>query len=143
MELNGKQKIILSLLNVADKKLMSPLQIMKSLFIYAQHEKPENFYEFVPYLYGPCSFAVYSDLKLLENKGLIASHPTSKGWSFFIITAEGEKHLIKNPEINLKLEKIKTFILSKSFISLLKYIYSKYPEYAINSIFNIEALKKL
>jgi len=143
MELNFKQKTILLLLNTVDKKPMSPLQIMKSLFLYTQQEKPESFYEFVPYLYGPCSFDVYADLKLLEGKGFITPYPTYRGWSFFGITAEGEKHLISDTKITKKLDKIKKIILSKSFIELLKYVYSKYPEFATNSIFNSEALKKL
>ncbi len=146
MDLNFKQKIILLLLEVGNKKSMSPLQIMKSLFLYAQQEKPQDFYEFVPYLYGPCSFDVYADLKLLENRGFIASYPTNRGWSFFGITPEGEKclkYLTSNIKVIQKLDEIKKTILSKSFIELLKYIYSEYPEFTKNSIFNSEALKKL
>lgn len=141
--LSYKQKIILNFLMVSDKKPMSPLQLMKAVFLYAQEEKPKDFYEFTPYLYGPCSFDVYTDLKLLENRGLITSYPTHRGWSFFGITSEGEKHLLSDKKIIQKLDKIKKTIISKSFIELLKYVYSKYPEFAQNSIFNSEALKKL
>lgn len=142
-ELNYKQKIILNFLISGDKKPMSPLQLMKSIFLYAQEEKPKDFYEFIPYLYGPCSFDVYTDLKLLESRGFIASYPTYRGWSFFGITSEGEKYLLSDTKIIQKLNEIKKMILSKSFIELLKYVYSKYPEFTQNSIFNSEALKKL
>lgn len=141
--LNFKQKIILNFLIAGDKKPMSPLQVMKALFLYAQEEKPKDFYKFIPYLYGPCSFDVYSDLELLENGGLITTVPTHRGWSFFGITSEGEKDLIEDTKITQKLDEIKKLILSKSFIELLKYVYSKYPQFAKNSIFNSEALKKL
>jgi len=143
MKLNFRQKITLLLLSVYNKKPMSSLQIMKSLFLYAQEEKPQDFYKFVPYLYGPCSFDVYADLKLLESNGFITSYPTSREWSFFGITSEGEKYLMTDTKVVQKLDKIKKEVLSKSFIELLKYVYSNYPEFAQNSIFNIEALKKL
>ncbi len=143
MKLSLRQKITLLLLSVENKKPMSPLQIMKSLFLYAQEEKRPDFYEFVPYLYGPCSFDVYADLKLLESSGLITSYPTNREWSFFGITSEGEKYLITDAKVVQKLDNLKKDVLSKSFIELLKYVYSNYPEFAKNSIFNSEALKKL
>lgn len=138
-----KQQIILNFLITGDNKPMSPLQIMKALFLYTQEERPNDFYEFIPYLYGPCSFDVYSDLKSLENGGFITTYPTHRGWSFFGVTSEGEKYLISDTQIIQKLDKIKKLILSKSFIELLKYVYSKYPEFAKDSIFNSEVLKKL
>lgn len=141
--LNFKQQIILNFLITDDKRQMSPLQIMKALFLYTQEEKPKDFYEFVPYLYGPCSFDVYADLKSLESGGFIITYPTYRGWSFFGVTSEGEKHLIGDTKIIQKLDEIKKLILSKSFIELLKYVYSKYPKFAQNSIFNIEVLKRL
>jgi DNA-binding PadR family transcriptional regulator len=144
MNLKFKQKIILTLLKGIDKKPMSPLQIMKSLFLFYKEQQPEDFYEFIPYLYGPCSFEVYKDLKILEEAGLIISHPTNRGWSLFTVTNKGEEYLIKdNIELIRKLETIKEFVLSKSFFELLVEIYSKYPEFAINSIFNFKPFKKL
>lgn len=141
--LDYKQKILLNFLIADNKKPMSPIQIMKAIFLYAQEERPKGFYEFIPYLYGPCSFDVYTDLKLLEKMGLITSYPTSRGWNFFVITSEGENYLIEDVKIVKKLQKIKKEIVSKSFIELLKYIYSKYPAFTTNSIFNNKALKKI
>lgn len=141
--LNFKQQIILNFLIASDKRPMSPLQIMKALFLYTQEEKPKAFYEFTPYLYGPCSFDVYFDLKSLENNGFITTRPTQRGWSFYSATSEGEKYLTGDTKIIQKLVEIKKMILSKTFFELLKYVYSKYPEFAKNSIFNSEVLKKL
>jgi len=141
--LKFKQQIILNFLISNDKKPMSPLQIMKALFLFTQEEKPEDFYKFTPYLYGPCSFDVYFDLNLLENKGFITTYPTQRDWSFYSVTSEGEKYLIGDKKIIQKLDVIKKLILSKSFIELLKYVYSKYPEFAKDSIFNKEVLEKL
>ncbi len=141
MKLNLKQKIILSLLDALDKKPMPPIQLMKSLFLFTQEKNPKNFYKFIPYLYYPCSFEVYTDLNFLENYGFITSHLSNRGWSFFRITNKSENFLIDNKEIIEKLAKIKESIISKSFIDLLKFVYSKYPDFVKNSIFSSEILK--
>lgn len=141
-QLEPREKILLSLLKAFGKSPMSPLQIMKSLFLYSQKRKPKGFYEFVPYLYGPCSFDVYLDLRELVSKGLIAEIPSHFSWNFYTITSNGEK-ILKDEKQDDDLEDIKKFVLSKSFVDLLKYIYTEYPEFAVNSIFNKEALEKL
>ena len=143
MDLNFKQRITLLLLEVDSKKSMSPLQIMKSLFLYAQQEKPHDFYEFVPYLYGPCSFDVYSDLKKLTQENFITTYPISRNWSFYGITPEGERQITEQKQSIEKLQNIKKYVLSKSFVELLKYVYSEYPQFASKSIINKEALKNL
>jgi hypothetical protein len=143
---NFKQKILLMLLMACSEKSMSPIQIMKGLFLFGQEEKPKDFYEFSPYLYGPCSLDVYRDLRMLKDIGIIISQPSNFNWDFYKIAQAGkeiiqdEKGLKKYKE---KLEETKKFIISKTFIELLKFIYSKYPEFADNSIFNKETLKKL
>jgi len=140
-KLSFKQKILLSLLKAYNKKAMSPIQIMKSLFLYSQNKKLKEFYEFKPYLYGPCSFEVYHDLRILLAKGLISAIPSLYSWDFYTVTSHGEKILGKEKDIEL--EGIKKFVVSKSFPELLKEIYSKYPEFSKNSIINNEILKKL
>ena len=140
VKLSSKQKILLSLLKAYNKKAMSPIQIMKALFLYSQEKHPEGFYEFKPYLYGPCSFEVYHDLRTLLNEGLVSATPSLYSWDFYSITPQGED---KIKEVDEKLEEIKKFVVSKSFIELLKEIYSRYPEFAKNSIINNEILKKL
>lgn len=140
LNLNLRQKILLSLLKACNKRSMSPIQIMKALFLYSQQAHPAEFYKFEPYLYGPCSFEVYHDLRILLNEGLISSTPSLYSWDFYSITSQGEE-MIK--EVDKQIEEIKKFVVSKPFIELLKEIYSKYPEFAKNSIINTEILKKL
>jgi DNA-binding PadR family transcriptional regulator len=120
---------------------------MKALFLIKQELKPEDFYEFEPYLYGPCSFEVYQDLEFLVKENLIAQIPSAGRWSYYKITPLG-KNKIKNISkiIDEKLAKgileIKKLIAGKSIFELLHYVYSKYPEYAKNSIINLEMLTK-
>jgi uncharacterized protein YwgA len=127
--------------------MISPIQIMKSMFLLKQELKLSEFYEFKPYLYGPCSFEIYSDLLDLENKALIDTIPTLSGWNYYRITKKGKdraKELEKNLDERIinKILDIKERVLSKSFIELLKYVYETYPEYAKNSVINIGGFKK-
>jgi len=56
-------------------KLLSPIQLVKGFFFIKQELELKDFYEFEPYLYGPCSFEVYRDLKILTKERLITQVP--------------------------------------------------------------------
>ncbi|MBT9145876.1 MAG: hypothetical protein DDT42_01753 [candidate division WS2 bacterium] len=141
-----REEVLLELIYISPEEVMSPIQIMKSLFL-IEKELKLGLYEFQPYLYGPCSFEVYSDLEYLENKIMISSLPTSVGWKYYGVTEEG-KRIAKEVEKRLdkkilkKLQEVKTTVVSKSFFELLKYIYEKYPEYAVASIVNIRGFER-
>ncbi len=145
-----REDILLALLSAPVKgkeNMMSSIQIMKSLFLLKQELNLENFYEFVPYLYGPCSFEVYSDLIKLKNKDFVSEILMPFSRKFWRVTKQGETYIKKRlPEFdnNLisKIQEIKIKVLNMNFIELLSYIYKKYPEYAKNSVFNIDVLKK-
>jgi uncharacterized protein YwgA len=120
---------------------------MKGLFLIKQELKLKDFYEFEPYLYGPCSFEVYRDLELLTKERLITQVPSEERWFYYRITPLGKdkiKEILKTMDEKLAHEilKIKKFVLSKNIFELLQYVYSKYPEYAKNSIINLEVLLK-
>jgi len=141
--------LIFIAIDATNLKLLSPIQIMKGMFLIGQELKIEDFYEFVPYLYGPCSFEVYSDLKKLVNDGLvmeIPAHQTWASWNYYVATSKGKdkaRKLIQQLDSSVveKIKEIKKLILSMSFIELLKYVYKKYPEYARNSIINLEVFE--
>src|SRR2546426_9778902 len=52
------------------------LRLMKELFLLGKTANLPDFYEFVPYRYGPCSFDVYRDLDWLKKEGLVQEVPT-------------------------------------------------------------------
>lgn len=147
----NKEEILLALLYlpVDDEEKMSPIQIMKSMFLIKNELNLEDseFYRFKPYLYGPCSFEIYSTLSNLEKKGIIDTIPTIRGWKYYRITNKGGilvKEIIKKMDKQVldKIYEIKKLVLSKNFTELLEYVYAKYPEYAKNSIINMEVFKK-
>ena len=128
---------------------MSPIQIMKALFLFKMESKlsDSEFYKFEPYLYGPCSFEVYSDLASLQIQGLTDAQPSLWGWKYYRLTDKGRnvaKEVVKEMDKKIldKLQSVKNTIMSKGFIELLSYVYTKYPEYAKNSIINPEVLAK-
>jgi uncharacterized protein YwgA len=132
---------------VEDLELISPIQIMKGLFLIKQQLRPENFYEFEPYLYGPCSFEVYQDLEFLVRENLITQIPSTGRWFYYKITPLGKNKIVEiSKTIDEKLAKaileIKKSIARKTVFELLQYVYNKYPEYAKNSIINLEVLIK-
>lgn len=123
---------------------LMPIQIMKGLFLIKKEQNPEDFYSFVPYLYGPCSFDIYRDLNELTNEGLITTVKSRQKWNYYRITPSGRelcKEITLNDDLLENIKNNKKLVMEKSFIDLLEYVYNKYPEYAKNSIVNIEAMR--
>ena len=124
--------------------LMDPIRIMKGLFLFKMElgDELKEFYDFVPYLYGPCSFEIYSDLSKLQLDNFVdeISLPFSR-WSYYRLSERGqeESEKLKNAatsDLVLKLIDIKRRVMSPPFLSLLREIYKKYPEYARSSVIN-------
>ena len=137
-----KEHYLLMLLDVGRSELppeMEPIQIMKSLFLYAMEYKPEDFYHFEPGLYGPISYEVYEHLRKLTNEDLIMTKPApGKSWPLYTLTSKGkriaeelEKH---HPKVASDLLKVKKEVMKRSFLDLLRFIYSHYPDYASKSV---------
>lgn len=136
--------VYLSLPCTGEPNLIDPIRIMKGLFLFKMEfkEKLKDFYEYNPYLYGPCSFEIYRDLTELQLKGIVDSYsPPSYRWSYYRLTEKGHKwakSLIKGAPIEFleRLKTIKIKITSLSFLDLLREVYKKYPDYAQNSVIN-------
>jgi len=132
---------LMSFLFAGEQKPMDTIRIMKGLFIVGQ-ESPKplpSYYEFEPYLYGPCSFEVYGDLDELLKAGLVEEHRPY--YRSYCLTAKGTEKA-KNAwsqiaaDIRLRIETTKELVLSKSFSELLEYVYTKWPKMASMSIFS-------
>ena len=136
---------LLLVINAAKQDGLSPVQLQKSLFLIRHKLSKSNrldFYNFIPQYFGPFNSQIYIDAEKLKENGLIDIHNSPlQNYKMFNITSEGSKQakIIKKSissiyldEINKTVERVK----SKSFNDLLKYIYTKYPEYKKNSIFS-------
>ena len=106
-------------------------------------------FNFAPYKMGPFSDEVYSELEFLLQLSAIESEPLEKssdpnqsdrglGNSKFYITSKGRKiaaQLVKllEPEYEDELKELVMEYNSMQLKELLRYVYSEYPDYAVES----------
>ncbi len=119
-----KKDILLVFIAIQTEKaqnLISSIQIMKGMFLISKELKIPRFYEFKPYLYGPCSFEVYSDLISLLESNLIDTVVTQFSWKYYKVTnvgTEKSNFIIKSMDKELlnKLKEIKEFVINKNYL---------------------------
>ncbi len=123
---------------------IDPVRVMKGLFLLGKKLglSSDQAYDFIPYLYGPCSFDIYRDLDDLVKRGLIAEEkPWGRSWNLYRPTAQGRRVVKeiaeKVPASHLQeVATIKRYVVSAPFNKLLREVYQEYPEYATNSVFS-------
>lgn len=123
-----RQRYLLSVLNQAEDSLSST-NIQKLVFINEQEYKI-NHYEFVPYLYGPYSFQLASDLDTLCMKGFVEKKANQY-----------------SPLCSVPFQFLSP-IAKERGNELIKRTYREFPYYAINSgildkLFSKEEAKKI
>ena len=129
------------------------LRLMKGLFLVRMESEksgslPEKFYSFEPYLFGPCSFPVYTDLADLVAGGFVSEERAvlSTGNSYRL-TSKGSdrgKEFVANldPAIRGTMQQAAKIATEESITGLLQYVYSNYPKYAENSILSLSSTGK-
>ena len=139
-----KKEWTLLALAAANGKSLSPVQLQKILFLFGQ-KMPKavagNYYQFVPYNYGPFDSSIYSDADMLIGQSLavLQQRPGCR-WSEFAATPDGMKRareIMKDvPKEELEyLAAVVKWVCTLSFRDLLRAVYAKYPDYATNSVF--------
>jgi len=119
-----RQRFLLVLLAQAGGYL-SKIDFQKLLFL-SQEETEKPHYDFVPYHYGCYSFQAQSDIDLLE----------SRGW---LRTDNRDIRLLEESNTCMpSVDRAKVADFAKRFHAyrgkkLIRYVYEKYPYYAINS----------
>jgi len=134
---------LVALLKSPDKKL-TPVQIQKTIFLFAQNIPDtigHDAYKFKPYNYGPFDPAIYRDLEGAIEAGHVEPLPTSRGWDEYRITALGERIAQEtladvSPDAEQYISRITNWVRTTSFRELLTAIYKAYPAYAKRSVFN-------
>lgn len=125
---------------------LTPVQLQKALFLIGQtfpSVDQSTFYSFKPYNYGPFCQSVYADAETLCANGLIsiASLP-NQSWSSYMATETG---LARSKELLNRLDEpqaqylmgLVRWLRELSFEQLLSFVYEKYPDYAVNSMFRV------
>jgi hypothetical protein len=124
-------------------KGLSPVQLQKSLFLLGaelQREVGHDFYTFIPHNYGPFSKQIYTDAEQLAANGLIAIEREPGSPAQYVITALGRNRALEvERELSQRVQdyfaNVVTWTQQRSFSSLIRSIYEKYPEYRVNSVF--------
>lgn len=130
-----RQKTVLALLSQANKPL-SPRGFVKLVFL-LRHEtelsSERTFYDFVPYKYGPFSFALYRELANLRRDGYVTSDEEC------VALCEHNAHLAEEkveelpPAVHTAVEKVVSQYVRKSQSALIKDVYARCPWYATRS----------
>ena len=99
----------------------------------------DEFYNFVPYNYGPFDAAIYRDIDVLVLAGLVEKLGGGR-WPLYSATESGRERARKLAKTTDKegieyLRSVVRWVSSVSFQQLLRSIYAKYPKYAKNSLF--------
>lgn len=138
------REIMLLVIAAAGDTGLTPVQLMKSVFIIGQSrlsDLPSNFYPFFAYNYGPFNPDVYRDVEALVSEGLVLEiRDASRSWPKYAITpaglryAENLKRQVAS-EFSDYIEAVVNWVKSLTFIQLLRAIYAKYPEMRENSVF--------
>lgn len=142
--LDNRQQLLLIFLSGPEQ--LDPIRIMKGMFLFSQ-ECPKDWihdedrYRFEAYNWGPFSRDVYRDLDALVIQGLVTTTTiTGRDWNYHAATDAGRTLAATaaqqwRPAVRVYLEKLRRYVLSVNFSTLLKTIYQKYPDYAVNSVF--------
>ena len=139
-----RRDLLLVVLAAAKGASLTPVQLQKSLFLLSESsmpEKPEPFYEFEPYHYGPFAIEIYDDVNSLVASGSAAAIPAvAAHWNTFAATPTGQAVAARirpqlSDESHALIEKTVEFVRSRSFSELVKVIYAHFPHYRENSVF--------
>jgi uncharacterized protein YwgA len=122
---------------------LDPVRVQKGMFLLSQESDlpPEEKYDFRPYNWGPYSRELRRDLNRLVSEGLIAAHEVAGySWQNYGLTELGVKvarqSLLTASRAGVALlVDIRKRVSKVSFAELLEDVYSKYPQYAVNSLF--------
>jgi uncharacterized protein (DUF488 family) len=126
-----RKKYILALFELFGKEL-SAKRIQKLLFLSTRGNDCTKIYDFVPFKYGSFSFMVEQDLMSLVNAGYLANITLTGHTAYKKVTDDSIMDDIEMFDQS-KLLDIKETWQKKSDDELIRYVYQKYPFYAINS----------
>jgi uncharacterized protein (DUF488 family) len=132
-----RQKTVLALLSRANKPL-SPIVFVKLAFLLRQETdvgKDCAFYDFVPYKYGPFSFALYRELSKLRHDGYVTPNENQIALCEQTVGLTEEKIDELPVTFQAAIDKVFTRHGRKSQSDLVNDVYARYPWYATKSEF--------
>jgi uncharacterized protein (DUF488 family) len=130
-----RQKILLAVLHASNRAL-SPIELVKLAFLLRHESELETdhaFYDFVPYKFGPFSFALYRELESLQRNGYVEMSESSINLS----ESTNNETYRKIAQLTARERNSVAGIVSRyaqlKQKSLVRAVYARYPWFTINS----------
>ena len=141
-QLAPEQWLLLALAFAPDGRF-SPIQAQKTMFLLSMEAKDyvgSGFYKFKPYLYGPYSHQLASDLEKMRREGKVIADGSPFSRVSYVLAPQGAEEAkglraSADPKVLEFLHRTVGWVKSQTFSGLLASIYKKYPFYATQSIF--------
>ena len=132
-----RQKVILDVLEKAGQPL-SAIRFVKFLFL-LRNEPPfrddRTFYDFVPYLYGPFSFALYRELNTLRRDGFVSEPANRISLASRTRAAARQKATELSASQRETIARVVVANQGASQHELLRSVYHRFPWYALMTEF--------
>jgi uncharacterized protein (DUF488 family) len=131
----NRQKILLALLDEAEQPL-SPTVLVKLSFLLREETEilaDKTFYGFVPYKFGPFSFALYRELDALAHYSYVTKDDNSIRLSRSMIGDARKKIAALPRSVRAAVQVITSRYGATSQKSLLRDVYARYPWFATKS----------
>ena len=128
----NRQKLLIYLLRLADRPV-SRTELTKWCFLLRSESESRGgsaFYDFVPYMYGPFSFALYQEADKLVAQDYLLDDG-GKCWSLNAPLARSVGSPGKAVERDAK--RLISRFIQKDKSSLVDYVYERYPLFTVNS----------
>lgn len=121
---------------------LEPVRVMKGMFLLVMDGNLDDPppYNFEPYHYGPVSLEIYDELAELVEEDLVEAIPVpGYSWRKYRLSPRGsaryeELRVDLVPDVAQEIGRVKELVAGLSFRALLRHVYSRYPEYAVNSV---------
>jgi uncharacterized protein (DUF488 family) len=127
-----RQKVLLLMLKLAGRPVQR-VELMKWCFLLRHESKTEggsSFYDFVPYKYGPFSFALYQEIEKLEAMSYVLPHG-GQAWKLNAELDSSTTEVV--PAVESEIRKLVRVFGGLSNTELLDYVYQRYPAFTVNS----------
>jgi len=125
-----RQKLLLAMLAAAGRPVHR-MELTKWAFLFRQsfrEEAPAAFYDFVPYQYGPFSFAMYQEIGKLHQEGYVREHGESNWMLGDIPVPSPLDH-----QLSVQVARLVRNHCELSLEKLLDSVYRQYPAFTVNS----------
>jgi len=132
-----RQKVILDVLKEAGQPL-GPIRFVKVLFLLRNEPSfcdDRTFYEFVPYRYGPFSFALYRELNALRRDGYVSDSSDTISLASRTRAVASQKASELSPSERRAIAKVVATNVGTPQRDLLRSVYQRFPWYALMTEF--------